>query len=269
MTIKIASWNVNSVNMRLSQLEKWLVDASPDIVLLQELKCVTEKFPYQQLEHLGYNIAVNGQKSYNGVAILSKYKLEDISFDLTEDPDNSHARYIEAYISLPSNKVIRIASVYVPNGQAVGSDKFTYKLKFFDALNLHLKKLLEYDEITVIGGDFNVAPEEIDVYDPVASEGAVCFNIEERAKFRRLLNLGYNDAFRLINPQEKQFSWWDYRAGAWQKDIGLRIDHMLISPETSDLLSKSYIEKHMRDNNVNEKPSDHAPIVIELNLSKN
>jgi exodeoxyribonuclease-3 len=259
--IKIASWNVNSVRTRLEHLQQFLANDRADIVLLQELKCTPETFPSSQIEDLGYNIAVNGQKSYNGVAILSKFPLEDISFDLSEDPDNSHARYIEAITTTTDGKVIRVASVYVPNGQDVSSDKFIYKLKFLDALYIHLTKLLNYDEIVVIGGDFNVAPEDIDVYDAEASEGSICFNIQERSRFRKLLNLGFYDAFRLINKNDHEFSWWDYRAGAWQKNIGLRIDHIITSPEATDLIKNCYIEKSLRNM---EKPSDHAPVILEL-----
>jgi exodeoxyribonuclease-3 len=260
--LKIATWNVNSVNARLAQLTNWLTNEQPDIVLLQELKCTNENFPTQAVEDLGYNLAINGQKTYNGTAILSRSPLEDISTSLTDDPDDSHARYIEA-VTTVNNKVIRVASVYVPNGQLVGSDKFFYKLKFLDALFAHTKNLLEFDEIFILGGDFNVAPEDNDVYDPFSSEGHLCFHKDERAKYRALLSLGLTDSFRAIYPDKHEFSWWDYRAGNWQNNLGLRIDHLLLSPEAADLLSSAHIDRAMRGN---EKASDHAPVICQLEI---
>jgi exodeoxyribonuclease-3 len=264
-SITIATWNVNSVKSRLLHLLDWLKQDAPDIVLLQELKCQTEAFPAEEIEALGYNLAVHGQKTYNGVAILSKFPLEDISNTLPEAPHNEHARYVEALISLPGNQVLRVASVYVPNGQEVGSDKFDYKLAFMSALYEHMKKLLLLEENLVIGGDYNVAPEAIDVYDAVQSEGAICFHPLERAQYRSYLYAGMVDAFRALHPGLQQFSWWDYRAGAFEHNKGLRIDHLLVSPQAADRLEQCEVVSALRSK---EKPSDHAPVMCRLAVTK-
>lgn len=251
--MKIASWNVNSVKSRLEHLVKYLRDDKPDVVLLQELKTVDEGFPYMEIEELGYNIAVSGQKSYNGVAILSKYRIEDVY----KGWDAEQARYIEAVTG-----GVRVASVYVPNGQEVGSDKFKYKLDFFLKLQAHLKSLLEYDEKVVIGGDYNVAPDDIDVYDPAALKNTVCFHPLEQASFRALLNMGYTDSFRAFNGDKQVFSWWDYRAGAYQHNKGMRIDHVLLNAEAVDAMDAAGIDELPRSW---DKPSDHTPAWVRLN----
>ena len=208
--LKIATWNVNSVKTRLEHLLSYLnSEESPDILLLQELKCQTEAFPYLEIEDAGYNVAVHGQKTYNGVAILAKHPIDDITTSLPGDDSDEQARYIESLVTV-KDKVLRVASVYVPNGSSPDSDKFQYKLKFFDRLYEHSKKLLTYDEILIIGGDYNVAPSAIDVYDPVTLDGSTCYHIEERKKFRALEGLGLTDIYRLTNDNKEQFSWWDY-----------------------------------------------------------
>lgn len=260
--MKIASWNVNSVKSRLPNLLSWLEETRPDVVLLQELKCLTETFPGEVIEDLGYNLAIHGQKTYNGVAILSKYPIDDITTDLHNDPEPTQSRYIEAVISV-NKTAIRCASVYVPNGQEVGSVKFQYKLAFLEALREHMQKLLHHDEITIIGGDYNVAPDDIDVYDPKALENSVCFSIQERQKLKQLINLGYRDSYRSLHKNDQEFSWWDYRAGAYHRNHGMRIDHLLLSPEASDLLTSAEIEHKVRSQ---EKPSDHAPVTITLKI---
>ncbi|MFN7039492.1 MAG: exodeoxyribonuclease III [Alphaproteobacteria bacterium] len=260
--VKISCWNVNSVRTRLSHLLSWLESDKADIVLLQELKCTNELFPKEAIEDLGYNVVVHGQKSYNGVAILSRYPIEEINIDLTNDPDHSHSRYIEVVITV-NKKVIRVASVYVPNGQEVGSDKFKYKLAYFDALYDHFNYLLSLDEVLIIGGDFNVAPNAIDVYDETTLEGSICFHELERKKFAALLHLGFIDAYREAYPKTQEFTWWDYRAGAFSRNQGMRIDHILLSPQAADLFNSIKIEKNIRNQ---EKPSDHAPITCVLNI---
>jgi exodeoxyribonuclease III len=260
--VKIATWNINSVRTRLESLVNWLRTTNPDIVLLQELKCQEGQFPYQQIEDLGYNIAISGQKSYNGVAILSKYIMEDIVTDFPHNPNSSEARYIEAVISTKPS-ITRVASIYVPNGQELGCEKFSYKLKFLDALYEHAKNLYKNEEIIVLGGDYNVAPFDIDVYDHKLLKGSVCFNIEEQIRFRKLLNCGYTDIYRKLNTKTTEFSWWDYRAGSWQHNKGMRIDHLLLSPEAADLAKKCYIDKHIRGES---RSSDHAPVVVELDI---
>lgn len=254
--LKIATWNVNSVKTRIGHLVEYLrSENAPDVLLLQELKCMTEAFPYMEVEDAGYNTAVHGQKTYNGVAILSKLPIEDVILGLPEAPDDA-ARYIEGVVSTKEGAV-RVASVYVPNGQEPGSEKFQYKMKFFDALYNHIAKTLEYNEKFVIGGDYNVAPEAVDVFDPKSLEGTTCFHIDERRKFRQLLGLGLTDAFRATNDNRQQFSWWDYRQGAWEHNKGMRIDHLLLSPEAADSLAACDVDTSLRGK---EKPSDHTPV---------
>ena len=271
--IKIASFNVNSVKARLPIVLEWLKNSNPDIVLLQELKCLESDFPKGFFSDAGYNIAVAGQKTYNGVAILSKFKIEDVvkSLPILDDSTDEQARYIEAVIPM-HGQAIRVASIYVPNGggeilpgqQLVQTEKFRYKMKFFDRLNAHLKQLLQYDEIQVFGGDYNVAVEEIDVFDPKSLEGTVCFHPDERQKFREILNLGLVDSYRACNPQSHAFSWWDYRGGSWQHNKGMRIDYLLTSPLASDKITSATLEdKGVRDQ---EKASDHCPACVVLEI---
>jgi len=258
--MKIVSWNVNSVRSRLEHVTSYLKEVSPDVLLLQELKCQTDAFPYEAIEDLGYNVKVHGQKTYNGVAILSKHPVDDVVTELPGDKDDDHARYIEAVVSA-GDLVVRVASVYVPNGQSPDSDKFQYKLKFFDRLYEHLKELLTYEEVMVIGGDYNVAPSAIDVYDPKGLEGTTCFHPLERQKFRALIGLGLLDAYRAVNPETQEFSWWDYRGGAFSHGKGMRIDHLLLSPEAADLCLGADVDLEPRKL---EKPSDHAPVWCEV-----
>ena len=260
MAISIATFNVNSVKARLLNLLAWL-DANPvDILLLQELKCVDEAFPAMELEERGYHLALHGQKTYNGAAICSKFPLNDVVRGLAGEDTDEQARYIEAMVNIPGG-ALRVASAYVPNGQDVESDKFPYKLRFYDRLRAHWAQRLGLHEMAVLGGDFNVAPEPIDVFDPRKSDGRICYHPLEREKLRGLLNLGMYDAFRVANPQVKQFSWWDYRAGAYENGMGLRIDHLLLSPMAADRLVSCHIDEVPRQQ---EKPSDHAPVVVTL-----
>lgn len=254
--MKIATWNVNSIKARLPNVLTWLAEAKPDVVLLQETKTVNEKFPALEIEDLGYNLALNGQKTYNGVAILSKSPIEDVVTVLPGEEDDDHARYIEAVVG-----DVRVASVYVPNGGEVGSDKFQYKLRWFERLRDHIAGLLVFEEAMVVGGDYNVAPGPGDVYDPVALAGTTCFHPDEQVRFRTILNLGLTEAYQALNPQPHAYTWWDYRAGGWQKDHGMRIDHLLLSPQAVDRLDNSGIDRAVRGQ---EKPSDHVPVWCEL-----
>jgi exodeoxyribonuclease-3 len=260
--MRIATWNVNSIKTRLHQIVPWLKDASPDIVLLQEIKTTTDTFPYMEIEELGYNLAVHGQKSYNGVAILSKFPLEDIRTALPGEEADIEARYIEAVVSLPGN-ALRVASIYVPNGQSPDSDKFQYKMRFFDRLRTHAASLLQLEEVIVLGGDYNVAPQPIDVYDPAALDGTVCFHPLERKHLHALQHLGLYDAFRTLYPDARAYSWWDYRTSGYETGQGLRIDHLLLSPQATDRLVACDIIHHLR---AGERPSDHAPVMCELKL---
>tara|TARA_Y100000588_G_scaffold364369_1_gene427939 strand:- start:1786 stop:2574 length:789 start_codon:yes stop_codon:yes gene_type:complete len=257
---KIATWNVNSIRARLPRVLEWLSEFSPDIVLLQEIKVIDEAFPAIEIEDLGYNISVHGQKTYNGVAILSKSPIEKVKRGLPGDHDDEQARYIEGLTF-----GIRVASLYLPNGNPVPGEKFDYKISWMNRLIIHTKKLLDTGEPFLLGGDYNVCPTDDDVYNPGAwSDDALC-RPESRNRFRSLLNLGLTEAFRAMNPQTGLYSYWDYTGGAWQKDFGLRIDHLLLSPEISDLLVEVGIDKSPRGK---EKPSDHTPVWCEISSEK-
>jgi exodeoxyribonuclease-3 len=271
--IKIASFNVNSIRARLPNILAWIKNSNPDIILLQELKCLESEFPFEALFDAGYNSAVSGQKTYNGVAILSKFKIEDVvkSLPTLGGRVDEQARYIEATIPI-RGKAIRVASVYVPNGGGEiredetleSSEKFCYKLDFFERLKAHFSRLLAFEEMQIFGGDFNVAAEEIDVFDPQSLNGTVCFHPLERQKFRSILNLGLVDSYRAFNRQSQAFTWWDYRGGGWQHNKGMRIDYLLASPKAADRISDASIEdKGVRDQ---EKASDHCPTCIELSF---
>ncbi len=209
---------------------------------------------------MGYNLAVHGQKTYNGVAILSKFPLDDVTRGLEGDTSDEQARYIEAVASVKGS-AIRVASVYVPNGQSPDSDKFPYKLRFMERLSERMREIKSYGEIVVIGGDYNIAPYAIDVCDPKQWEGHVCYHPKERELLRSILNDGWYDAYRMLHPQENAFSWWDYRDASFEKDAGLRIDHLLLSPHAADRLQTCIIEKSLR---AQEKPSDHVPVIADL-----
>jgi exodeoxyribonuclease-3 len=273
MLIKIATWNVNSIKSRLEHVVDLLrSDDRPDILLLQELKCTEDNFPLMEIEDTGYNVRISGQKTYNGVAIISKYPIDETIKTLPLSSScanenilnslNNEARYIESVISLPG-RALRVASVYVPNGQEVGTEKFYFKLEFLKNLHAHAENLLKYDEILIIGGDFNVAPDAIDVFDAKSLEGTICCHKDERKYFRSLINLGLTDIYRTINPNVKGFSWWDYRAGAWQHNKGMRIDHLLLSPAAADITTAANINLAPRNK---DKPSDHTPVWCELKI---
>ncbi|MDF2964995.1 MAG: xthA2 [Rickettsiaceae bacterium] len=258
--ITVAVWNVNSIKARLSNFIEWAERTQPDFILLQELKCEEHKFPFAELESLNYNYAISGQKSYNGVAILSKYPLEEINKNFAGDPDPSHARFIEASAQTEAG-YIRLISVYVPNGGEVGSDKFEYKLKFFDEFEKYIVSKQSIDELLIVGGDYNVAPEEIDVYDPKHLQNSTCFTLTERQKMRSLLNAGFEDAYRLLHPSKAEYTWWDYRGNSFTHNKGMRIDHILLSPKAADALEKCYIDNETRGKLT---ASDHAPIIAEF-----
>lgn len=257
---RFVTWNVNSIRPRLEHLLRWMKEHNPDVMLLQETKVVDNAFPFEQIEELGYNIAVHGQKTYNGVAILSKGPLEDVQRCLPGNEGDEQARFIEALTTL-DGVVYRVASVYVPNGQAPDSDKFQYKMNFMSLLHRHMQQQLQYDEAYIVGGDYNVAPSDVDVYDPAKLDGTVCYHPLERDHIRTMLQGGMTDAFRALKPAQPGFSWWDYRAGAWQQDKGLRIDHLLLSPEAADSMVDADVARDVRGW---EKASDHAPVWVML-----
>jgi exodeoxyribonuclease-3 len=256
----IASWNVNSIKARLPNALDWVKTKKPDILMLQEIKCVEEAFPGLEFGDLGYNYAVVGQKSYNGVAILSKTPLEVAERALPGDDAFGHARYVEG-VTTTNAGTLRVVSLYLPNGNPIGTDKFSYKLAWLERLRLHMKALLKLEEPTILGGDYNVIPEPIDAKDPAAWTGDALFQPESREAFRRLLHLGYTDAFRALNTQPGAYTFWDYQAGAWQKDRGIRIDHLLLSPQAADLLAEAGIDREPRGK---EKASDHTPVWCRL-----
>ena len=271
--VTIASFNVNSVKARLPRVLEWLKNSNPDIVLLQELKCIESEFPFEAFFDAGYNAAVMGQKSYNGVAILAKTKIEDVVKGLPtlNGEVDEQARYIEAVISV-KGKAIRVASIYVPNGggelglgeSLENSQKFIYKLNFFDRLQSHFTRLAEFDEVQIFGGDYNCAIEEIDVFDPKSLRNTVCFHDFERQKMRSILNSGIVDSYRSSHPNHQAFSWWDYRGGSWQHNKGMRIDYLLTSPQAADKIIEATIQdRGVRDQ---EKASDHCPICGTIDL---
>jgi exodeoxyribonuclease-3 len=252
--MKIATWNINGVKARIDAATTWLRSASPDIACLQEIKCADEAFPTEAFEDLGYNVAVHGQKGFNGVALLSKAPLDEVGRGLTGDAEDVQSRYIEGIISLPSG-VLRVINIYLPNGNGA--------LAWMNRLKDRVKELLTYEEPFVVAGDYNVIPAAADVYNPSAWMDDALFRPETRAHFQALLNLGLTDAFRACHDEPHQFTFWDYQAGAWQKNHGLRIDLLLLSPQAADHLMACEIDATPRSW---EKPSDHVPIVVELSL---
>ncbi len=253
--MKIASWNVNSVKARLPRLLDYLKDASPDVLCLQELKVVDDAFPRQEVEDMGYNVETHGQKTYNGVALLSKYPIEDVMCRLPGNDEDEQARYIEGTVNN-----VRIASIYLPNGNPVDTEKFPYKIGWMDRLIERAKYLLTLEEPTVLAGDYNVIPQDEDCYDPKAWEGDALTQPDSRNRFRQMLNMGYADAYRTFTP-EINYTYWDYQRGAWAKDHGIRIDHLLLSPQATDRLETVGIDKGPRGQ---ERPSDHTPIWVQL-----
>jgi exodeoxyribonuclease III len=259
--VKIATWNVNSVRQRTEHLLRYLRDVSPDVLCLQELKCVDDAFPLIDVEALGYNVAVHGQKALNGVAILSKAPFE-ATRGLAGDPNDEHARYIEAVIPDGAG-IVRVASLYLPNGNPPDTDKYAYKLAWMDRLRAHARRLLAFEEPVVLAGDYNVIPESRDCFDPKAWAGDALFLPQTRQRFQALIHLGYTDAVRATTDAAGLYTFWDYQAGAWQKNHGLRIDHLLLSPQASDRLVDVGIDSYVR---AWEKPSDHVPVWIDLDL---
>lgn len=262
MALTIATWNVNSVRQRLDHLLDLLRDTTPDILCLQELKCLDEAFPRLEVEALGYNVATHGQKTFNGVAILSRLPLEDVRRGLPGDPADEQARYIEAVVSRPGG-VVRVASIYLPNGNPVTSEKFAYKLAWMARLKAHATELLALEEPLVLAGDYNVIPTPRDARFPEIWTGDALFQPQSRAAFRELEYLGLTDALRATTDADGLYTFWDYQAGAWQKNNGIRIDHILLSPQAVDRLKGVAILKDLR---AREKPSDHVPVLATLDL---
>ena len=266
--IRLATWNVNSIKVRILNLVEWLRTFSPDVVMLQETKVVSEAFPRLEIEDIGYNILEVGQRGYNGVALLSRHRMVLERTALPGDDGDPQARYVEALVEIPAEadrwrKVLRVASIYLPNGNPVDSDKYPYKLAWMERLRLHARALLELEEVLILGGDYNIAPTDEDVYDPVAWRDDALCRPESRARYRAILYLGFTDAVRARNPDPGLYTYWDYQAGRWQRDEGLRIDHLLLSPQAADRLNAAGIDRSPR---ARDRPSDHTPAWCELDL---
>ena len=251
--IKIATWNVNSIKARLPNVLIWLKEFAPDVVLLQEIKTLDEAFPRLEIEDAGYTVETHGQKTYNGVAIMAKSPIEDVVRGLPGDDSDEQARYMEGTVF----GSVRVASIYLPNGNPIGGEKFAYKLAWMDRLYSHVQSCLDSEETYVFGGDYNVIPTDDDVYDPKAFAKDALAQPDSRSRFQAIKHLGLTDAFRTFNHAPHQYSYWDYQRGAWQKDHGLLIDHILLSPQAADRLESAGIDRGPRGQ---EKASDHNPV---------
>jgi exodeoxyribonuclease-3 len=257
--MKLICWNVNSVKQRLEHLELLIKTENPDLILLQEIKCETDKFPYMLLDNYGYNFSIIGQKTFNGVAILSKYPIEEEITKLPGyniDNNDQQARFVEIGVTI-NKEYWRIISVYVPNGQAIDSDKFIYKLKFYERLEKYLTSSPITDENIIIAGDFNVSNEDIDVYDPQKFTNQICFSLAEKKALRSFIANKFIDSFRILSPDIQKFSWWDYRQNSYSQNKGLRIDYIFPNIQAANKLKSANILEKYRQL---DKPSDHAPI---------
>ncbi len=261
--MRITTWNVNSIKQRVGHLLDFLKEARPDVVCLQELKTQDDGVPRAEIEAAGYTVETLGQKAYNGVALLARAPLtmSEIRRGLPGDEADEQARYIEALVSGEDAGRVRVASIYLPNGNPVDSAKFPYKLAFLERLRRHARVLMEAELPVVLAGDYNVIPEPEDAADPAAWVEDALFRPESRAAFRALLAEGYTDALRACDPRPGLYSFWDYQAGCWPRNFGIRIDHLLLSPQAADRLVSASIQKHLRGL---EKPSDHVPVTVEL-----
>ena len=259
--MKIASFNINGIKARTPALINWLKESKPDVALLQEIKSIDEAFPKETFEDLGYNVETNGQKSFNGVAILSKYPLREIKRGLPGDKSDEQARWIEGTIC--ASNELKICCLYLPNGNPLPGPKYDYKLAWMDRLYLRAQELLRSEQTSLMAGDFNIIPQIEDAATPEVWKNDALFKMESRAKFRKILNLGFLDAFRACNDGPGHYSFWDYQAGAWDRNDGIRIDHFLLSPTCADVLNDCKIDSDIRGR---EKPSDHVPIWIKLNV---
>ncbi|NVK34821.1 MAG: exodeoxyribonuclease III [Rhodobacteraceae bacterium] len=258
--MKIATWNINGVKARLETALQWLKEAQPDVACLQEIKSVDENFPRQPFEDLGYNLETHGQKGFNGVALLSKQPLEDVQRGLPGDDSDEQARYIEAGVSTETGYV-RFGCLYLPNGNPLGTEKFPYKLAWMDRLIAHAKSRLSEETPFLLLGDYNVIPERADAAKPDDWLEDALFQPESRQKFRNLLNMGMSEIVRSCTEAPETYTFWDYQAGAWQKNNGIRIDHILTSCEATDLVNGCGIDSFVRGW---EKPSDHVPVWVDL-----
>ncbi|HZQ11377.1 MAG TPA: exodeoxyribonuclease III [Pseudolabrys sp.] len=259
--MRIATWNVNSIRQRMDGLQAWLKERQPDIVCLQEIKCTDDAFPREPLEALGYNVAVHGQKTWNGVALLSKLPFDEVAPGLIGDDGDVQARFLEALVSTRTG-ALRVVSLYLPNGNG-GEEKYAYKLKWMDRLIRFSDERLKLEEPMLLAGDYNVIPSPLDARRPEAWVNDALFLPPTREKFRTLTNLGLTDAIRAVSDDAGLYTFWDYQAGAYQKNDGIRIDHVLLSPQAADRLSDAGIDAHVRGW---DKPSDHVPVYVDLDI---
>lgn len=264
--MRISTFNINSVNARLPQFIKWLQTTAPDVVLLQEIKCEYNAFPFFEINAIGYNAKILGQKSYNGVAVLSKHKIK-VEYEGLPDFPDENARYLEASLSVADSE-IRVASVYLPNGNPPYNNpddetRFAYKLNFTDALYKHAAHLLQNNENVVLGGDFNVILTPDDVYNPELFAGNALYRPEVQSRLKALQYLGWYDAFRTLHPVQNGYTFWDYAGKAYEQDMGMRIDYLFLSPHMADKLKSVSVDKSLR---MGDKPSDHTPLVSDFDL---
>ena len=257
--MKIATFNINGIKARIEALPRWLADAVPDVVCLQEIKSVDEGFPRAMFEAMGYRVETHGQKGFNGVAILSRLPLEDVRRGLPGDPDDPQARWIEA--TAYGTRAVRLCGLYLPNGNPAPGPKYDYKLAWMARMEARVRTLLTTEEPLVFAGDYNVIPQPGDAARPEAWVHDALYLPQTRAAFRRLVNLGLTDAFRVREPADGHYSFWDYQQGAWERNNGIRIDHLLLSPQAADILRDVRIDKAVR---AGDKPSDHVPVWITL-----
>ncbi len=255
----ISSWNVNSVRARIENIKEYLKKFSPNVLMIQEIKTEEKNYPYEEIKSLKYESNVYGQKSYNGVAILSKEKLTNIKYDIIKDK-NKQSRIITAELKF-KKKNIQLINIYTPNGNPVDTDKYSYKLYWLDSFIKELKSISKKNENILIGGDFNIIPAAEDVHNPKGYEDDALFRLEVRKKLREIINLGFHDAYRYVNADKEGYTFWDYMSGAWQKNNGMRIDHFLVSNSLINIVKNVKINKYPRGK---VKPSDHTPIEIEL-----
>lgn len=257
--MKIATFNINGVKARIEAVLDWLDEAQPDVALLQEIKSVDENFPREPFEDRGYNVETHGQKGFNGVAILAKLPLEDVTRGLPGDDGDEQARWIEA--TVVGARAVRLCGLYLPNGNPAPGPKYDYKLKWMERLKTRAQALLDAEEPAMMAGDFNVIPQAEDAANPKAWETDALYLPETRAAFRRILNLGFTDAFRARVQGPGHYSFWDYQRNARERNDGIRIDHLLLTPQAADLLLQCRIDADVRDR---AKPSDHVPVWVEL-----
>ncbi|MXU65487.1 exodeoxyribonuclease III [Oceanomicrobium pacificus] len=260
--MRIASFNINGIKARLPALLDWLSESKPDVVLLQEIKSIDENFPREPIEDLGYHVETHGQKSFNGVAILSRLPIEDVTRGLPGDPDDEQARWIEATV-IGDEGAVRVCGLYLPNGNPVPGPKFDYKLAWMDRLFDRAQALFDAEEPALMAGDYNIIPAPDDAARPKDWWGDALYRPESLAAWRRVVNIGFTEAFRARDAAPMNYTFWDYQAGAWNKNDGIRIDHFLLTPAAADRLVDCQIDRHVRGR---EKPSDHVPIWVELAL---